>query len=109
VRLTGGAETPAGAPGGSGIAVISIKPPSEVCWHFSALKNVSAPTAAHIHHGPPGTAGPIEIPFDGTYKPAGCIKGIAPPLLAIIELNPQRFYVNVHNAKYPGGAVRAQL
>jgi CHRD domain-containing protein len=109
LKLTGGGETPAGAPGGSGIALISIKPPGEVCWQFSALNNVIAPTAAHIHHGLPGTSGPIVIPLGGTFKPAGCVKGIAPQLLAIIELNPQRFYVNVHNAKFPGGAVRAQF
>ncbi len=109
LKLAGAAETPAGAPSGSGIAVLSIKPPNEVCWQFSELKNVSAPTAAHIHHGLPGTSGPIVIPLGGTYKPAGCVKGIARQLLAVIELNPRRFYVNVHNAKYPSGAVRSQL
>ncbi|MHB8695678.1 MAG: CHRD domain-containing protein [Solirubrobacteraceae bacterium] len=109
VKLSGAAEVPAGAPNGSGIAVISIKGGGELCWKFSALQHVTAPLVAHIHHGLAGTSGPIVIPLGGAYKPAGCVNGTAPQLLAIIELNPQRFYVNIHNAKYPGGAVRAQL
>jgi len=109
VKLSGAAEVPVGAPNGSGIAVISIRSGGELCWTFSALKNVTAPTASHIHHGVAGTSGPVVIPLGGAFKTAGCVNGVAPQLLALIEANPQRFYVNIHNAKYPGGAVRAQL
>jgi hypothetical protein len=109
VKLIGSNEVPAGAPAGSALAAISIKAKGEVCWEFSALKGVVAPSAAHIHHGASGISGPIVIPLGGAYKPSGCATGAAPQLLALIEANPQRFYVNIHNAKYPGGAVRAQL
>jgi CHRD domain len=109
VKLAGSNEVPAGAPAGSAIAVISIKAKGEVCWKFSALKGVVAPAVAHIHHGASGTSGPIVIPLGGAYKPSGCVTATAPQLLALIEANPQRFYVNIHNTKYPGGAVRAQL
>jgi hypothetical protein len=109
VKLAGSTEVPAGAPTGSGLAVISIKAKGEVCWKFSALKGVAAPTAAHIHRGPSGTSGPIVIPLGSAYKQDGCVMGTPPQLLALIEANPKQFYVNIHNAKYPGGAVRAQL
>lgn len=109
VKLEGSNEVPAGAPTGSGLVVISIKAKGELCWKFSVLKGVAAPTAAHIHHGPSGTSGPVVIPLGGAYKPSGCVTGTAPQLLALIELNPKKWYVNVHNTKYPDGAVRAQL
>jgi hypothetical protein len=109
VKLSGAAEIPAGAPNGSGIAVISIKAGGELCWKFSGLKNVTAPTVSHIHRGLPGSSGPVVIPLGGAYKATGCVHGAATPLLALIEASPQRFYVNIHNAQYPGGAVRAQL
>jgi hypothetical protein len=109
VKLAGSNEVPAGAPAGSGLAVISIKAKGELCWKFSTLTGVAAPTAAHIHRGPSGTAGPVVIPLGAAYKASGCVQGTAPQLLALIEANPKRFYVNVHNAKYPDGAVRAQL
>jgi hypothetical protein len=109
VKLAGRNEVPAGAPTGSGLAVISIKTKGELCWTFSALKGIAAPMVAHIHHGPSGTSGPIVIPLGSAYKRSGCVTGTAPQLLALIEVHPEQFYVNVHTSKYPGGAVRAQL
>jgi hypothetical protein len=32
-----------------------------------------------------------------------------PAVLARIVANPAGFYVNVHNARFPGGALRCQL
>jgi hypothetical protein len=110
VKLAGANEVPAGAPTGSGVAVISIKASSgEVCWTFSQLKNVTAPKEAHIHRGLAGTSGNVVIALGGAYKASGCVPGTPRPLLGLIGANPQRFYVNIHNAKYPGGAVRGQL
>jgi hypothetical protein len=109
VRLAGSNEVPTGAPNGSGIAVINFRPrTNQVCWKFSALNEVPNPTAAHIHDGAAGTSGPIVIAFAPPYRSAGCVGG-PPPLLARIAANPQRYYVNIHNAKYPSGVVRAQL
>jgi hypothetical protein len=98
VRLAGSNEVPTGAPNGSGIAVINFRPrTNQVCWKFSALNEVTNPTA-----------GPVVIAFAPPYRSAGCVGG-PPPLLARIAANPQRYYVNIHNAKYPSGVVRAQL
>ncbi len=120
VALAGANEVPKGAPNGSGTAVISIRtknnphlPPAlrgpALCWTFTNLKNVTAPTVAHIHKGAAGTSGNVVIPFDGKYRAFACVAKADPTMLAQIEANPKEFYVNVHNAAYPGGAVRGQL
>ena len=62
----------------------------------------------HIHKGRKGVSGPVAIAFEATYKAAGCAK--APKaVVEAIETNPNRYYANIHNAKYPGGPLRGQL
>jgi len=108
VKLSGSVEVPKGSPSGGGTARITIKKSSRhLCWSFH-LTGVAGPTAAHIHAGGAGVAGPVVIPLGGKFKPAGCVKA-KPAVLAGIVASPKKFYVNVHNAKYPGGAVRAQV
>jgi hypothetical protein len=46
--------------------------------------------------------------FGGAAKHSGCVKA-SKSLLAKIVKRPASYYVNVHNAKYPAGALRAQL
>ncbi|MDX1449339.1 MAG: CHRD domain-containing protein [Acidimicrobiia bacterium] len=73
------------------------------------------PYMAHIHEGQPGENGPVVVtlawPQNG--QSADCISvgdaritGTTP---AEIFANPGDYYINVHNAEYPGGAVRGQL
>jgi hypothetical protein len=64
--------------------------------------------AAHIHKGRPGVAGPVVVPFGKTYKSKGCVQAPA-AVAAAIASSPSAYYVNVHNAKYPAGALRGQL
>lgn len=109
VSLKGANEVPAGAPKGAGKAVVSIRGKSgQLCWKFSGLSGFDKPLAAHIHAGPAHTAGAIVVPLGGTFGPSGCTQ---PPrgVLAAIEASPKTHYVNVHSAKFPNGAVRAQL
>jgi hypothetical protein len=37
------------------------------------------------------------------------VKGVDSALARRIANNPQRFYVNIHNEKFPDGAIRGQL
>jgi hypothetical protein len=104
--LTGKAETPKGDPNGSGTAEVKITGKS-VCWEIKAT-GVTTLTAAHIHKGGPGVAGPVVVPFGGAYKAKGCMATTA-SIAAAIQKSPGAYYVNVHNAKYPGGALRGQL
>ena len=104
--LTGKAETPKGDPDGSGTAEVTING-TRVCWEIHATK-VAPLLAAHIHKGKPGVSGPVVVPFGKTFKSKGCTRATS-SLTAAILRNPGAYYVNVHNAKYPGGALRGQL
>lgn len=107
--MTGKAESPKGDPNGKGTAKFKIeRSKGELCysliWH-----RIGNPVAAHIHKGKKGVSGPIVIPlFAGTPKHSGCVKA-SKSLLAKIVKSPKSYYVNVHNARYPGGALRGQL
>jgi hypothetical protein len=104
--LTGKAETPKGDPDGSGTAEIKITG-TKVCWEIHVAK-VGTIVAAHIHKGGPDVAGPVVVPFGATFKSKGCTTASALLTAAILK-SPSKYYVNVHNAKYPGGALRGQL
>jgi len=73
------------------------------------------PTAAHIHRGAKGANGPIKIPLfedpDGltVSEVEGCVKKIRKRIAKRLRKSPERFYVNVHNAEHPDGAIRDQL
>jgi len=104
--LLGKSETPKGDPDGRGTAEVTITG-RRVCWEIK-VSRVQTILAAHIHKGAPGVAGPVVVPFGKVYKAKGCTTTTA-ALAAAIEKRPSAYYVNVHNAKYPGGALRGQL
>lgn len=104
--LTGKAETPKGDRDGSGTAEIKITG-RRVCWEIK-VSRVQTIMAAHIHKGRPGVAGPVVVPFGKVFKAKGCTTTTA-AIAAAIQRTPSAYYVNVHNAKFPGGALRGQL
>src|SRR3954452_22619859 len=108
--LTGAAEAPGpGDPDGAGLARVALDPDSgQACLQLE-VANIAAPTLAHIHEGPAGVAGPVVVDFTPTLNGDECVDGVDSALLARITTNPAGFYVNVHNARFPAGAVRGQL
>ncbi len=50
----------------------------------------------------------MVVPFGKTFKAKGCTTAPA-AVAAAIARTPSAYYVNVHNARYPGGALRGQL
>ncbi len=112
INLTGTAEvSPQGVPNqgdpdGSGIANLRINPGHrEVCWTIE-VTGVDAITAAHIHLAPSTAPGPVVVPLN-PYS-GGCTTVTRELALAIVT-DPTSYYVNVHNASYPAGALRGQL
>jgi hypothetical protein len=113
--LIGSEEAPnPGDPDGFGAADFRIKG-NKVCFRIIASK-IEPVTAAHIHKGAPGVAGPIEVDlftFKGknqTLPPriTGCAKTTA-AIAKAIRSKPGDYYVNVHNGPFPSGALRGQL
>ena len=109
-RLAGKNETPKKGPAAaSGIVVLHLDAKKgTACWDFKGVKGFDKPAAAHIHKGLAGKAGPVVVAFGAAYKAKGCTKGAA-KTIAAIEEHPNAYYVNVHSAKYPAGAIRGQL
>lgn len=112
IQLSGGAEvdTP-GDPDGFGVARVVVRARDlSVCLNARARK-VAPLTLAHIHNAPAGANGPVVVDFtpfiDGT-RVHGCVT-VDPNLLQAIRSNPANYYVNLHTAEFPRGAVRGQL
>jgi hypothetical protein len=113
-RLRGEAEVPGpGDPDGTGSARVRLNPKEgEVCFRIQ-VSNIALPaTAAHIHIGTPNFAGPVVVTLgapDAEGNSEGCASDQDPGVLRLIIDNPGVFYVNVHNAEFPAGAVRGHL
>jgi hypothetical protein len=107
-KLLGKNEVPKGSPTAHGIVNLTLNSSKgQVCWTFQ-LVGVTKPLYAHIHKGRAGVSGPVFIPLGKSYKTKGCATA-AKKLINAVESNPNGYYVNVHNAKYPNGVVRGQL
>ena len=106
--LNGAEEAPnPGDPDGSGWATITLNHgQGRVCWEVS-YEGIDAPFAAHIHRAPAGSPGPVVVPLSPIGS--GCRDEVDKDLIKDIIQNPESYYVNVHNAMYPGGALRGQL
>ena len=110
--LTGAQEAPGpGDPDGTGTAEVHVVDALDrVCYEIHRVMNIGPVTAAHIHRGARGTAGPpvvnLELPSDGHSKDCKMIDGA---LGDEIKRMPHMFYVNIHTAQYPAGAIRGQL
>jgi hypothetical protein len=135
-RLAGANEVPAADPDGDGRARFEINSATnQICFRV-AFDDTGTPYRAHIHRGvagvnggivvtmfelggggtPPGNLGnPIAAnPADPRFEPLeegglrDCVTA-DPAIIAEIQANPAGFYCNLHNARFPGGAIRGQL
>jgi hypothetical protein len=108
-QLRGTNEVPKAPASNRGRAEITLKPATgKVCWDFTITKIDGPGNAAHIHKGKPGVSGPVFIPLGTTFKRQGCTSAPKGKINAV-KANPSAFYVNIHNAKHPAGAMRGQL
>ena len=116
--LRGAREVPGpGDPDGRGRAVVRLAG-GKACFVLR-WSGISAPTAAHIHTGRAGVAGPVAVLFfepggnaaslpDTLDAVAGCVE-VKRDLARAIAASPRDWYVNVHTADFPNGAIRGQL
>jgi len=112
VTMTGVQEVP--GPGdqrmtGHGTLRVNTRT-GETCWDLYA-RGGDAATAAHIHRGAAGIAGPIVIPL-ATPGADGHSQGCTTLDLALareLVIQPYGFYANVHTGPFPNGATRGQL
>jgi hypothetical protein len=111
ITLTGEAETPAGDPVATGVAILRMRAgQGQVCYRLS-VTNLTPAIAAHIHRAPAGASGNVVVPLQ-TPNAAGQARGCSAAtrsLVATMLAKPANFYVNVHTKEFPGGAVRGQL
>ena len=105
--LYGANEVPAADPDGFGAATLTIDNVADkVSWAFLAL-NIDLPlTGAHIHNGAAGVNGPVIVNFSASLTGSGLFDT---DLNQITPTTASGFYVNLHNAVYPSGAIRGQL
>ncbi|HET9976214.1 MAG TPA: CHRD domain-containing protein [Burkholderiaceae bacterium] len=124
---TSGTTAIVGDPDGRGeVYVFGIDANADVLCYVLLAKKIGeldmAPgngRAAHIHAGVRGSNGPVvaALAWPQGGQSGDCLDPATQParfpmggsVVADIKANPQNYYVNVHNAEYPGGALRGQL
>jgi hypothetical protein len=110
-KLAGSAEAPGpGAEKGVGSAKMAFDgEKGQVCYTLTT-SGTDTPTMAHIHKGAIGTPGPVVValtaPANGRAK--DCTP-VATDVMSAILATPSDYYVNIHTAAFPKGAMRGQL
>ena len=97
---------PSGDADGSGSATVRLRPAvRRVCATIS-WSGIQKPSAAHIHR-----RSDDQVVVDLTGSVTGGAKCVRAPraLIRAIAARPGRYYLNVHNATYPAGAVEGTL
>ena len=124
--LSGANELPAADPDGDGRAKVELfVEAGEVCFSVR-FDDTGTPNRGHIHVGASNVNGGIVVPLFELVTPANpstdprndelesrrrledCVPADR-AVLAAIEANPSGYYVNLHNSRFPGGAIRGQL
>jgi hypothetical protein len=108
--MTGEEEVPGpGQAGGRGTADIVLDHQAGTLCYTLTYSGIDKPTAAHVHEGAKGVAGPVVVDFElAKNGDKGCVP-VDEAELKDIEKQPANHYVNVHNSAYPKGAIRGQL
>lgn len=109
--LSGG---PGADPDGVGTAFVSLQPNRRrICFRI-AYRRIAKPDRGHIHEAPKGAKGSILIdlfvgPRPGGSPITGCVRYLRRGTITQIRRNPHRYFVELHNTRLLGGAIRGRL
>lgn len=123
--LSGSEVVPPATTSATGEATFELSKDGKKLSYKITVKDIENVTAAHIHKGKMGEAGPPLAPiqmkakkgkFSGTLAKGtitakelmGSLKGKTVNDL-VAEIEAGNTYVNVHTAKYPDGEIRGQI
>jgi hypothetical protein len=108
--LTGAKEVPGpGDPNGSGHVVLRLRPGAGKVCARASWSRIGRPTDAHVHKGGPRVAGDVVVDLSSVVTGGRHCTSARRGLIRQIIDHPGRYYFNIHNAAYPGGAIRGQL
>jgi hypothetical protein len=113
----GSNETPPNASTATGTVELTIDTSTNTVLFTLTFSGFSGPsTAAHIHQGAVGVAGPVKVPLPlggALNQTSATTSGTGVPMAGFnvsnIISNPSDFYVNIHSTVFPGGEIRGQL
>lgn len=98
-----------GPPGATGNAEVSINDEARELCYTLTYQGIGKPTAAHVHQGAAGTAGPVVIDLGiADHGDQACITADQTALEEVLA-DPEGHYVNIHTSEHPKGALRGQL
>jgi hypothetical protein len=104
--LNGASETTGGDPDGAGSFSVEIDADAgDFCYTLTGTKIAKA-TMAHVHSGAAGANGPPVVTLEVA---SDMCAAVDPEKLMAMIAAPADYYVNVHNADFPAGAIRGQL
>jgi len=104
--LGGNEETPPVATTATGVASF-IFDPATMTLNYQLVDTVVGATAAHIHSGAGGEAGPILFTLTPLSSNMTGIVTLTPD--QIPDLLAGRDYINVHSTAFPAGEIRGQI
>jgi hypothetical protein len=126
-ELSGFNEVPVAATLAKGFAGFQVTADHSSVYYSIWLTDASTEvTAAHIHLGPPGEAGPVVVPLCGTTTTPPCAgegeiisgtfgaEALSGPFASntleflVDQMRQGNTYTNVHSTKFPGGEARGQ-
>lgn len=98
---------PSGDADGSGHAMLTLNEARRKVCATIHWAGIDDPDFAHIHKKSDGS---VVVDLTGAVTGgAKCTRGVARSTIRQIANRPGRYYVNVHNAPYPAGAIQGKL
>jgi len=105
--LSGDQEVPATTTNASAFGVIELDAVAKTISGVLVANGIVG-TAAHIHNGLPGVAGPVVFPLSGG-PTVWTLAATSITDAQIADLKAGAYYLNVHSAAAPAGEIRGRL